>query len=74
LPAVSLLAQTFAHPAYLGIKGAKEILQVLNEKYSFKLDLNKLTDEIDEMEKELMNRAKSIQEATEKSTEQNYFG
>jgi len=74
LSAVSLLAQTFAHPAYLGIKGAKETLHILNEKYGFKMNLNKLTEEIDEMEKELLMRTKSIQEATEKTSEPNYFG
>ena len=74
LSAVSLLAQTFAHPAYLGIKGAKETLHILNEKYEFKMNLNKLTEEIDEMEKELLMRTKSIQEATEKTSEPNYFG
>lgn len=74
LSAASLLAQTFAHPAYLGIKGAKEILNVLNEKYRLKLKLEMLTDEIDEMEKELLMRTKSIQEASEKTNEPNYFG
>jgi len=74
LQAVSLLAQTFAHPAYLGIKGAKETLHILNEKYGFKMNLNKLTEEIDEMEKELLMRTKSIQEASEKTSGPNYFG
>ncbi len=74
MSAVSLLAQTFAHPAYLGIKGAKEILHVLNEKYGFKMNLDMLTEEIDEMEKELLMRTKSIQETSEKLNEPNYFG
>jgi uncharacterized protein (TIGR00162 family) len=75
VPAVSLLSQTFAHPAYLGIKGAKEILHVLNDKYQMKIDLGKLSEEIDEIEKELMTRTKTISEATEfKPSEPNYFG
>ncbi len=47
-----LLAQTFAHPIYLGVKGAKELLCVLNLKYGFKFDLKKMADEIEEIEEE----------------------
>ena len=74
--AAALLAQTFAHPAYLGIKGAKETLHVLNSKFSMKLDLAKLSEEIDEIEKEILSRSKnSLEGAEEKgSTEPNYFG
>ena len=76
VPAVALLAQTFAHPAYLGIKGAKETLNVLNSKYTLKLDLGKLSEEIDEIEKEILSRSKGVNEvAGEKATpEPNYFG
>jgi len=74
VPSVALLAQTFAHPAYLGIKGAKEILAVLDKKYSLKLNLSKLTDEIDEIEKELLTKTKSITEVSQSPTEPNYFG
>ena len=75
LSAVALLAQTFAHPAYLGIKGAKETLYVLNEKFQLKLELAKLSEEIDEIEKEILSRTKSItSEAGQKPSEPNYFG
>ncbi|MDI6736953.1 MAG: PAC2 family protein [Nanoarchaeota archaeon] len=47
-----ILAQTFAHPFYLGVKGAKEILAVLNQKYGFKLDIKKIADEINGFEEE----------------------
>ncbi len=73
IPAVALLAQTFAHPAYLGIKGAREALHVLNEKYKLKVDINKLTDELDEIEKEVMARTKALSD-TSKTSEPNYFG
>jgi uncharacterized protein len=56
--AVSLLAETFAHPMYLGIKGAKEILKVINKKLSLGIDLEKMSKEIVEVEKELMKRTK----------------
>ena len=74
---VALLAQTFAHPAYLGIKGAKETLKVLNSKFKMKIDLKKLSSEIDEIENEILTRAKAVTEAGTTSTkpvEPNYFG
>ncbi len=76
IPAAALLAQTFAHPAYLGIKGAKETLNVLNSKFTMKLDLAKLSEEIDEIEKEILSRSKGVSDTSgEKgSTEPNYFG
>ncbi len=74
--AAALLAQTFAHPAYLGIKGAKETLYVINAKFNMKLDLGKLSEEIDEIEKEILSRSKNVggEIAGQKPSEPNYFG
>lgn len=75
--AAALLAQTFAHPAYLGIKGAKETLHVINAKFDMKLDLGKLSEEIDEIEKEILSRSKAggTELAGQKPpSEPNYFG
>jgi len=55
---ISLLAETFAHPMYLGIKGAKEILRVLDKKFSYGVNLKKMSKEIIEVEKELMQKTK----------------
>ncbi len=55
---VALLAETFGHPMYLGIKGAKELLKVLDNKFDFKIDLQKMSREITAVEKELMKRTK----------------
>jgi uncharacterized protein len=52
----ALLAETFGHPMYLGIKGAKEILKVIERKYKCKLNIKKMSKEIIEVEKELMNK------------------
>src|SRR3989344_5050680 len=46
VPCVSLLAETFGHPMYLGIKGAKELLKVLEQKFNWGIDLNKMSKEI----------------------------
>jgi len=58
IPAISLLAQTFGHPSYLGIRGAKEILKVLNKKFEIGMDFKYLDKEINEMEKGLNKKPK----------------
>ena len=40
---VALLADTFGHPMYLGIKGAKELLRVLEKKFVFGINLKKMS-------------------------------
>ncbi len=64
--AVTLLAETFGHPAYFGVKGAKEILKLLNKRLSLKLDLNKLDDEIGDIEKEIRPSKKRLQKLKKK--------
>ncbi len=54
----SLLAGTFGHPLYLGIKGAKEILRALEAKHHFGIDLKKVSQEITRMEKEIIKKTK----------------
>jgi len=58
--AVSLLAQTFGHPMYLGIKGAKELLKVIDLKFNYGIDLKKMSKEIIEVEKQLMQKTKAL--------------
>ncbi len=53
---VALLAETFGHPIYLGIKGANELLKVLEEKFNLGINLKKLSKEIIRLEKEIMKR------------------
>ncbi len=57
---VALLAETFGHPMYLGVKGAKEILRVLNLKLGLDMNLNKLTKEIEKLERETIKRTKDL--------------
>ena len=56
LPGVSILAETFAHPLYVGVKGASEILRVLDTRFSLKLNIKRLTDEISKLEEELRKK------------------
>jgi len=44
------LAETLGHPLYLGVKGAREQLKVLNKKLNLKLNLDKLDKEIKDCE------------------------
>ncbi len=53
IQAVSLLAETLGHPMYLGLKGSREILKVLNKNLDLKIDLKNLDKEIDELESKL---------------------
>ncbi|MEA2037398.1 MAG: PAC2 family protein [Nanoarchaeota archaeon] len=47
---VSLLAETYGHPMYLGVKGAREILKILNHELGLSLNVDKLEKEIDYIE------------------------
>ncbi len=60
IPAVSLLAETFSHPMYLGIRGAREVVSVLNDKLALGINIKELDAEIREMESEAADRAKAI--------------
>ena len=62
--AISFLAETYGHPMYLGIKGAKEILKVLNKQLHLNLDINKLDKEIKDIESELMKKTEQLSEVT----------
>lgn len=55
---VALLAETFANPMYLGIKGAKELLRALEQKFHHGIDLKKMSKEIIEVEEELHKKTK----------------
>ena len=54
---VSLLAETFGNPLYLGIKGAKEIIQVLEKKFSLGVSIKKISKDILEVENQLLQKA-----------------
>ena len=80
IPSAALLAQTFGHPAYLGIKGAREILQVLNERYKLKLNIKQLNEEINEIEEDLRIKTQQLSDLKETAErrkgnkELTYFG
>jgi proteasome assembly chaperone (PAC2) family protein len=56
MQAIAFLAETYGHPMYLGIKGARELLKVLNKDLKLKIDIKKLDEEIKEVESEIVKR------------------
>jgi len=56
IEALALLAETYGHPMYLGIKGAREILTILNKKLNLKLNIQRLDKEIKTIETEVMKK------------------
>ncbi|MBU0929934.1 MAG: PAC2 family protein [Nanoarchaeota archaeon] len=55
IPAVNIMAETFGHPNHMGLKGAKEILNILETKLKLGLDLKKLNKEINKLQKDMFN-------------------
>jgi len=64
IEAISLLAETYGHPMYLGIKGAKEILKVLNKKLELNLDISRLDREIKDIESQIMKKTEQLAQVT----------
>lgn len=60
IPAVSLLAETYGHPLYLGVNGAREIITILNKKLKLNLNMEKLDKRINELDKEFTQRTKEM--------------
>ena len=64
ISAISFLAETYGHPMYLGIKGAKEILRALDKKLGLSIDVNKLDREIKDIESEIIKKTEQLSEVT----------
>ena len=52
---------------YLGVKGARAILKILNQKLELKLELKYLDKEIKEIETEMMRRTEGLTEVSKKT-------
>jgi uncharacterized protein len=64
---VSFLAETHGHPMYLGIKGAREILKVLDKALKFNIDMKRLDREIKEIESDIMKRTEQLSEISKQT-------
>jgi uncharacterized protein (TIGR00162 family) len=67
IPAIALLAETYGHPMYLGVKGAREILKILTKKLKIKVNLQDLEKEIKELEAEIMKRTEDLSEVSKQT-------
>ncbi|NQV09385.1 PAC2 family protein [Candidatus Woesearchaeota archaeon] len=67
IEAIAMLAETLGHPMYLGIKGAKEILKILNKKLSLGIDLKELEKDIKDVEEEILKRTDELSKVSKKS-------
>ena len=56
MDAICLLAETYGHPMYLGVKGAREILKIVTKKLGLDISLKELDKEIDEIELSGINK------------------
>jgi len=67
IPAIALLSETYGHPMYLGVKGARGILKVLNAKLGLTVELKDLDKEIKDLEKEMMKRTEGLSEVSKQT-------
>ena len=71
---ICFLAETYGHPMYLGIKGAKELLKIIQKKVGIKVDIKKIDKEIAELEKELLKRSQEGVSKKKLAQETSYIG
>ncbi len=76
IPAVALLAETFGHPMYLGLRGARSSLKVLAKALKLKVSLKDLDDEIAEEDKDEVKTNPKLKDISKLSKHKdiNYIG
>jgi hypothetical protein len=67
IPAIAFLAETYGHPMYLGVKGAREILKIMNKKLNVNIQLKDLDKELKELESEVLKRSGDLSEVTKQT-------
>ena len=64
IEAISFLSETYGHPMYLGIKGAIEILKVLDKELKLNISMKRLNKEIKEIESDLLYKTEQMSEVS----------
>ncbi len=59
IKAVALLAETSAHPLHIGLRGAKELMIIIQKKYKLGIDMKKVSKDIKNFEKQLASNDKT---------------
>jgi hypothetical protein len=67
IDAIAFLAETYGHPVYLGIKGAREILKVLNKGLKLNLNMARLDKEIKEIEQDMIKKTEQLSEVSKQT-------
>ena len=62
IKAVSLLGETFGHPMHVCLRGAKELMRILDKRYKIGIDMKKLEKDIKGLESEIKPMAMQQQE------------
>ncbi len=57
IKAAGILAETYGHPLYLGVNGAREVVKLLNNKLNLKINLKSLDKEVQQLQQELTKKA-----------------
>lgn len=63
MKAVSLLAETYGHPMYLGVKGTREILKVLNKRFNLNLNFKSIDKEMEAINGEFSQQKQKLSPA-----------
>ncbi|MEK6960073.1 MAG: PAC2 family protein [Nanoarchaeota archaeon] len=71
---VALLAETYGHPMYLGVKGSKEIIVALKKRFGLNLDVEKMEKDIEELEREVVKKTNELNQVSKKSALQKLKG
>jgi proteasome assembly chaperone (PAC2) family protein len=74
IPAIAMLSETYGHPMYLGVKGAREILKILNKKIDIDVKLEDLDKEIKDLEKEMMKRTEDLSQVSKQTARKKLKG
>ena len=76
IDSVCLLAETFAHPLYLGVKGSQEVLKILQKKLDIRLNLKALEKEVREVETEILKKTEQLAalQKKDKTSKISYIG
>ena len=64
---ISFLAETYGHPMYLGIKGAMEIIKVLDKELKLNISMQRLNKEVKEIESDMLQRTEQIGEVAKQT-------
>jgi uncharacterized protein len=67
IPAAALLAETLGHPLYLGIKGGREVLKVINKELGLSLNLKEMDRQIKKLETEMLQKTKELSQISKET-------